>query len=350
MKSLINYLNEQLEQDLYLTYFQSIDESGGIYNGQIELASFITDEADKYIKENPSKSRNYSFTLKYSKEDLKEYDNIFFNDININFSLYKGRENINASSESPIIEKEKDLYKKYNYDKKEDKLNLIIIDIIGSENIESNWEKIRGRISHELNHLKTLFSIISDDLKNNDQKIPQEYHNILHTWKDNTYSKIIKILNDNNILISNKSKYISNLLIYSFTRFERNAFLSEICSYLFDKSSKLKKIESAKEEISKCPQYNIYNIESKIILDEIEYKWSKKDKKIFTDTYNEIYNTNKKFKEIIKIFRKKIDITIKKLNKNIDILCKNYRYMNENSISYQFSIDFNNPPIDIDWF
>ena len=64
-----------------------------------------------------------------------------------------------------------------------------------------------------------------------------------------------------------------------------------------------------------------------------------------SDAYNKIYNTKYSPNKVIKLLEFKIEETIKKLNKNIDTLCKKYKNsdVNEN-LSY---IYFEN---EIEWF
>lgn len=114
-------------------------------------------------------------------------------------------------------------------------------------------------------------------------------------------------------------------MIYSLTRFERNAFLSEIVSFLLDNKDKINSNENIQKLLSQSSQYILYTKTNKEKIEEIKYKWPKYAQQIFANTYNRIYNTNKLFGQIIKIIQFKNDETIKKLNKNIIIICGNHK-------------------------
>ena len=77
MKSLKEYINENLHHDLSIIYM-NIDESGGLYDGEIQLASFI---ADNIIETYNNNRRKFDYELQYDADDLKNFENIFFNNI-----------------------------------------------------------------------------------------------------------------------------------------------------------------------------------------------------------------------------------------------------------------------------
>ena len=74
MKSLKEYINENLHHDLSIIYM-NIDESGGLYDGEIQLASFI---ADNIIETYNNNRRKFDYELQYDADDLKNFENIFF--------------------------------------------------------------------------------------------------------------------------------------------------------------------------------------------------------------------------------------------------------------------------------
>ena len=55
--------------------------------------------------------------------------------------------------------------------------------------------------------------------------------------------------------------------------------------------------------MSKCNQYNIYNVENFKILDIISNEWTEDQQNTLKDTYNSIYNTNLSFKRIVYLLK-----------------------------------------------
>lgn len=341
MKMIQEYLKEQLYQDLCYKCGQ-INEVGGLYDGQIELASYIMDDIEKNINKK-------SIKLKYSNKDFT-FSNIYFNNLNVNIEFWNNKF-VEANSIIFSNLEENDLYKRYNYDKKNNRLNNIIINISCPNDLIKYYDDIRGRISHELNHGYTYFEIIEDDFKE-PNIVPEEYHNKLHEWKDQIYNKISNKLKNPPLKDAERFSYY---LIYTLTRYERNAFLSEILSYLFDKNSSFSKAEEIQSKLNKSQQYKLYINETPIILNEIKTNWNKENQQIFKETYNKVYNTNKSFNKIIKLFEFKLEETIKKINKNISKLSKRYinRIILKENVFYDppyEEISFLHNPYIIEWF
>ena len=98
MKSLKEYINENLHHDLSIIYM-NIDESGGLYDGEIQLASFI---ADNIIETYNNNRRKFDYELQYDADDLTNFENIFFNNIIINVN-YNNAEDVVASWSQQIV-------------------------------------------------------------------------------------------------------------------------------------------------------------------------------------------------------------------------------------------------------
>lgn len=310
MKTIKDYLQEQLYQDLCYKCSQ-VDEAWGLYDGQIELASYIMDDLERHKDKK-------SFEMKYKAEDLY-FENIYFNEIIISVNFWN-RTTVKAYSDIFISPEEKDVFKRYNYDNDSKRLNKILIELSCPNDFIKYYDDIRGRISHELNHCYTYSEIVKDDFEE-PEKVPEEYHNKLHEWKDKIYSKIA-----NNIEYPSfdEAEQISYNLIYTLTRYERNAFLAEILSYLFDKNSSFSKAEEIQSKLNSSNQYKLYVEEGPEIIDIIKNKWTDKNKDALTKTYNNVYGGSKTFNKIIKLLETKLEETIKKINKNINKLCKRY--------------------------
>lgn len=330
MKTIQEYLKEQLYQDLSYTY-SNIDESGGLYDGQLELATYIVNNIID------------SLDSKYEFNELK-FNNVYFNSLIVNVSYFDAAiHNINITASIDFLSSTNrwDDFKKYNFDKETNKLDIITIELKCPKQVYKYFDTIRARISHELNHGYTYWQILKDDF-NETNIVPDEYHNRLHEWADKVYSKITDKLNNPT---NNDAEQICYNLIYTLTRYERNAFLSEIVTYLYDNKGAFKSLENINNELNKSHQYKLYVDEGPAIIDIIKKYWDDNKKKILSDTYNKIYNTKYSVNKVIKLLEFKIEDTIKKLNKNIDTLCKKYK---NNSVDENLSyIYFEN---DIEWF
>lgn len=330
MKTVQEYLKDQLYQDLSYTY-NNIDEAGGLYDGQVELATYIVNNIID------------SLDNKYEFNDLK-FNNVYFNNLIVNVRYFDAtirNIHINTSIDFLSSSNRWDDFKKYNFDKEINKLDIITIDLNCPKQADKYFDTIRARISHELNHGYTYWQILKDDFGETNI-VPKVYHNRLHEWNNKIYTKITKNINNPT---NNEAEQICYNLIYTLTRYERNAFLSEIITYLYDTEGVFKSLKNIDKALNKSHQYKLYVEEGPTIIDIMKKYWTEDRKKILSDTYNTIYNTKYSSNKVIKLLEFKIEETIKKINKNIDILCRKYKdsTVNEN-VSYLY---FENT---IEWF
>ena len=325
MKTIKEYLEDQLYQDLCYTYVE-IDESGGLYDGQLELSTKITNDIENKLPD----------ILKYKYNDFN-IKNIYFNELDINITYFDATNhtsNVICLIDFISNNNKWDDFKKYNFDKETNRLDKITIDLKCPKQVNIYYDNIRSRISHELNHGYVYWQIIKDDFSEKNI-VPDNYHNKLHEWSNNIYNKIAKhIKNPTN----NETEQICYNLVYTLTRYERNAFLSEIVTYLFDRNNVFKNTNDLRNELNKSAQYKLYTDEGPKIIGIIKKYWSKNKQQILADTYNKIYNTKYTSKKIINLLEFKIEETIKKINKNINTLSRKYKNgINENineNISY----------------
>ena len=371
MKALQDYIKYQLHEELCNAY-EYIDEGGGIYDGQIELAKYITELIYNKRKKNVY---DYSFVITY--DELNDFRNVIFNKMIVNVHII----NSNQMMSNVILYKKYDNYKdideyeKYNYDKTYNRLNEITLNLYCGNffDMYSFEKKIIGRISHELNHTYTYWNILKDDF-NNDKifdnktdKFIDNYHNALHKYTDECYVKITEIIdNQGKFFIDHYDRYLTDeekkkivssyFLLYSLTRYERNAFLVEIVSYIFDNKSVIIDPYKVEEKIEQCEQYKLYSVETDIMLDKIEREWSNEDKKFLIDAYKYVYGNEYTVNRILKLLRFKLKQTLNKLNRNIITLTKKYYNdsLNETAFDYNinYPLSFNDVQIDdeIDWF
>ena len=115
------YFNELIENSNNL----HLDESTARYKGQFELCEFLTFEL--------LKKHSNNCTIKFNKNELTNFDNIFFNSIKINYDS-------NLNNEGGYSKK---LDNEFN-------LNDIIISV--NSNSNKRYENIFSVISHELKH------------------------------------------------------------------------------------------------------------------------------------------------------------------------------------------------------
>lgn len=294
-------------------------------------------------------------SLILQKNDLKIFDNVFFNEIEIQFILSRDIKHVKGMSSNNIDLEKRNFSERYNYDFNNNALNKINIKIEANSNINESYTDIRMRICHELNHLYTYWNIIQDDFKEHSDDfknniVPEEYDNLLHKWTNNVYAKMIEKITPKNYKDINES--ICYLLIYSLTRFERNAFLCEISAFLFDKRNAMKNVKSVENELKNCKPYKLYTEEFYTIYDKIKNEWTDDQKKILANTYNKIYNTNKSFNKILKILKEKNDDTVLKIQDNIHELIVKYKDVPMYTSSYPFEseISFENPMYKFNFF
>ena len=189
MKTIKEYILNNLKEELSYDY-REINENGGLYDGQLELASFLCDDFENELK----KIKDNIITKEYNFDDLK-FNNIFFDTLKIIYHIENYRKNIKGESNFLYYDSnnKNDSFLKFNYNINTKRLKSINIDIYTKNEINNEiYDKLRGRIVHELNHCYTYYQIISDDLKENDDNkiiIPDEYNSILHKWKDESYKK-----------------------------------------------------------------------------------------------------------------------------------------------------------------
>lgn len=188
MKNIKRYLQDSLLEDLSFLY-NDVNENGGLYEGQTKLAGWLTDEIINLKK---------SSKLEFEYDELKDIaKNIICNKLILNIVLTT---NIDISADFKIQENpnSKDIYIRYNWDNKNKRINSILINVYcPKDNIEKYQNNIKGRISHELNHIWTYWNILRDDFNESDE-IPKDYDNKLHKWNKDIYTNIIKYNNSKN--------------------------------------------------------------------------------------------------------------------------------------------------------
>ena len=138
----------------YINIFES-----GLYNGQIELANYIVEKI---------KNKIGKFILKLNYNDLKLYENIFFDELIIDFDINENNDNTLGTSSNNINIKKDNFEERYNYNINSGRLKSINISITSNPN---KLSEIKMKLCHELNHLYTYWNITHDDFNE-----PQNEH------------------------------------------------------------------------------------------------------------------------------------------------------------------------------
>lgn len=85
----------------YINIFES-----GLYNDKIELANYIVEKI---------KNKIGKFILKLNYNDLKLYENIFFDELIIDFDINENNDNTLGTSSNNINIKKDNFEERYNY-------------------------------------------------------------------------------------------------------------------------------------------------------------------------------------------------------------------------------------------
>lgn len=268
------------ERHIY-SRFHVILEKYGIYDGLEELVDFI----DKEIYNNYRKDRKNRFELEYTREQLKDFKNIFFEELHLNVDMTK---NIGAEYE--------DKYAKLNPETL--LLEKVIIDIE-----VNNDNEIIGNLQHELTHAYNQYCSL---LKGNDY------------FKELSMSTFYK--NMTNLKGDTLKKHIRQIMYLTLDE-ERNAFIAQMAAELknnkdiiedpYDAFKVLKESQVFRTYKSLYYYINLYK-QNKLEDDKI---------KTITDEYNDISSSNLTSNKVFKKLEHLIDKSNKKLNKIIGKLC-----------------------------
>ena len=237
--------------------FNYINEKYGTYNGQIEFIKAIAYGLSQDLK----KGNNIKYNIK--KEDLEEagFENIFFKEININVS--------NDYSESSFIDK-------VSFDRKEKLFDSITINI--SEDDAKN--NLLSTLIHELTHAWEEYGRYINDC-------PVKLSDL--TSKNSKYSNLINKKSENDG--SQKCKVI----LYLLTKFEKNAYLSELSTVLEKDGLEIKDYNDALKHFKETDVW--INYESALYTIE---NLNKEEQEDFKNYYNKVNSTNLTFNKIQK--------------------------------------------------
>lgn len=284
----LHFYAEFVLRDSMRYHVNAINERYGSYIGQKELilkvAKDIYARLDNIVNDNKS-------VFVYSKNDLKEYSNVFFNELKIS---------LHEDSTAYVSHLSK-------FDKSTKLFDKVFIKI-NDKDVES-LQDVCSVLMHEMMHA---YNNYMDHLKNSKTSL-----NAL-TASGTPYAKTMFDVNDPMI-----SK-ICKRMLHDIRKFEQNAYFSELTNLLElnkfnvnDFNSTIEAYKHAKTIFKKSlvwEQYiSLYETLNKI-------KTNKTFQKEFTETYNEVNNVSwsfdkiyKKLHDVLKSIIKRFETLVSKL-------------------------------------
>lgn len=247
-------------------------ENDCLYKGQRELAIYV---AEKILKEK-------SPYLVFYKNDLKNFENIFFEKLEIEYST-----------------KNSGFRSKVKFDNETKSFKTVEIVLNAEENKYEFFKHNVKTLIHELDHTyRDWESYVNDE----------EFHLYDFSKPGTRYYKSAKLDNDF------KNDYAKKL-VYHLEEIEQSAYLSEIYNDLKDlKFKDYKQLVDLTEQHSEA--YQLYNM---LLLSFSELVKNKKFSSVtlddFCKQYNEITNSNLSNKEIVKEVTDKLSDYVSLMNK-----------------------------------
>lgn len=305
-------LKEFIEEQIYIEYKFSIYEKNYKYNGQDELAKFITKFLYKFVKKYPNK-----LEISLSKNVFEHYNikNIFFDKLTL---ILKTNVDANGSF----------IANKSNFIN--DKLDNIVIQI-NKDICKINNKELVITLMHELSHAYHHYSAYLHGTQ------------LVTSLSDSasSYRKTLLRNNDNLDFGTKLAKTILNRLF----KFEQSAYLSELyVSIDYEKCDNEDDVLNAIRMTDTWKEFNQLHAGIELIgnLDNSE-------KENFVQTYNNIKNVNWKFIKIKKKLLERLDYFINKIEKISIKIFKDFyenidNQINESKYSSKLTIDM------INWF
>lgn len=277
----------------------SISEQYGAYIGQKELIIDLAKEIYSIIRNHEPIDN-----IKLDKDDISGYDNIFFDNLEIQFT------NKNTGY----------IANKSNYNKDKKIFDLVYIEI--SIKDYSEYKDLVRCIMHEILHA----------WNNYQSYVKGSQFNLKELTNKN--SKYYKTLFDGSLTVSNICKRICN----NISKIEQNAYLSELSSELDINKFNVKEYSNindayntAYEIFKKSDVWEQYSALWNYLINLNDKENNKEEKIEFEKTYNEINSTSLSFNQIYKRLNDQFNKIFKKLEKNVPKIFYDYyeKQMNE---------------------
>lgn len=199
MKTLNNYITEQLEKHINIDY--GVFENAGLYDGIEDLAKFLTNKIKSH------QEKEFKLIYKDTDRELSKFKNIFFKSIILNCERSNGCDN----------EGEYVLNDEVDYDISENKFNFITIYLELS--VKHNQQETYYNLLHELTHAWDNFKSMQNPKRSS----------LIKIHKLSNYAEIVNGL-DSKI----DYKLLTSQLLYYTNYSEINAFIASFASYLYN--------------------------------------------------------------------------------------------------------------------
>ena len=302
----IIHINNELELHFYAEYILNesfkysyfiITEKYGSYIGQKDLIIELAKEIYNIVRNNEP-----TYWIKLDKNDIKGFDNIFFNTLYIDFTENTGY-----------------IPNKSKYIKSEKKFDLVYIEL--NIDIYHKYTDIARCIMHEILHAWNHYQSYNKDAQFNLQELT------------NKNSKYYKTLFDGDLTVTNICKRICNTL----TKIEKNAYLNELTLELDINDFDIKQYSNVNDAYKGA--YKIFT--NSDVWQQYSVEWTyvqnlinepNKVKSEFKDTYNYINNTSLSFNKIYKKLNEQFNNIFKKIETTIPKIFYDYykEQMNKN--------------------
>ena len=307
MKALISYIRKYtevkpesiIEWHFYQEFginesIYDINEKYGVYNGQVDFVVQIAD----YIEKNLFLTSNDELEIEILGDDLvdEKFENVFFDKL-----IIKYQKGIRHSGYVSLND---------NFNEKTKRLNKVII-YLNDTDIKRNYNNTISTLIHELTHAWEDYNRnITNNLTLNDL-ISQKFG----------YKENIKQDNSDNFY-----KTLAKQIEYYLSKFEINAFLSELSVSLHKNRKKIHGYSDALNLFKKDDTWKTYETLYNTINNFSEIELSK-----FTMTYNSINKTSFTENKLLKKLNNRFEKVFRKVLTNVTKIY--YDYYTKNKVN-----------------
>lgn len=268
----------------YKTYSLNnvILEKYGIYKGCEELVDYIISDIRKIAKKEGSYDNQYT----YNRDDLKAFDNIFYNNLIIDIDT--------SVDDSDDYEDNEELNDELLFDE-------VYINIYSTE---VTYTSLKTSLLHELTHAYNNYMMLAKGNNNYKKAAAADY-----------YSKLVDPENES------ESEENLKIILYFLLGYERNSFFAQVKGYLDKQDEKIKNPLDAIAVLKECPVYVKYKKVNDDINQFFNGKLPSGTIKDYEIAYEKITGEKKTANQIFKKLKALSDKAMKKLDRVIPKLC-----------------------------
>lgn len=276
----IDYINQSKQEYLFEKY--------GIYNGCKELVNFILNKIKNKYK------NNYTFITNIKKSELKDYENVFYEEIELVISNTQ-----NASNGGYIVSDKNKLNKNNLFDIIKFKFNI---------NHKNFIQDLRSLLYHELTHAYNDYCLVLTNKDNLYKSLNKSNYNNFITGKS-SYDNIKQIISD---------------VLYHINKIEQHAYIGELQSELENNADIIHGPQEALNIIKKSVIYKNILTSREIIYGLTDDSYSKEVQEKIYDVYRELNQCNWTNNKIKKKLINQIDKYLNKVDKIIPKMCLDF--------------------------